>query len=447
MKTKLLLIKQAYNNIFKNKARSLLTMLGIAIAVFVVVAVDSISNGLAQSTLDRFSDLDATRITLSSQTVLSSDDQDQAQQQQDSPRNSIRQALGGGAQVPEGSESLTDQDLQSVKNIENVTYASPLLSIETQLEIGDSQSQRLTINGVNQQYAELDELEFASGNFFSEAQVSGAEKVVVLDFDLATSLFDSAQKSVGQTIELADNNYKIVGVLAEEDQNLTGFGGGRGGPGPQRATAYSPYTTLMKTEDLEKFASLVFEVQNEKQVEPAAEAALNAVYQNHEVDDQNADVTISTAQEALSTISGITESQSKSDKFIGWIVLLVGGIGIMNIMLVTVSERTREIGLRKALGAKQIDIVWQFLSESIILTVLGGTFGLIAAVLASSQVTNIFEIRAGGPGRGAGETVAVIDANTIFIALAASILAGLIFGFWPALKASRKDPVESLRYE
>lgn len=119
----------------------------------------------------------------------------------------------------------------------------------------------------------------------------------------------------------------------------------------------------------------------------------------------------------------------------------------MNIMLVTVSERTREIGLRKAVGAKAQHIVSQFLAESILLTTIGGGIGLLFATAMSSKVTDIFEIQAGGPGRGAAETAAIVDSNTILIALSVSILAGVIFGLYPAIKASRKDPVESLRYE
>lgn len=184
-------------------------------------------------------------------------------------------------------------------------------------------------------------------------------------------------------------------------------------------------------------------------MENAATSILERLYQNHGVTENNSDVSISTAADTLDAISGITAAQSKSDKFIGWIVLLVGGIGIMNIMLVTVSERTREIGLRKAVGAKGRHIVSQFLTESILLTSIGGSVGLLIAVAMSGQVTEIFEIQAGGAGRGgaATEAAAVIDSNTILVALGVSILAGVIFGLYPAIKASRKDPVESLRYE
>lgn len=444
MQTYMKLLTQAFRSIFNNKARSFLTMLGIAIAVFVVVAVDSISNGLAQNTNSRFSNLDPTRVTITSQQVLSADESDG--EETDTGPGGLRQSLGGGAgQVQEGNESLTEEDLTSITSTEHVVSASPLASSQVQTALLDGTTRRVSITGVGTSYADMEALSYASGSFFTEANQDDTEAVVVIDHSLAEGLFEDPTDAIGQTIALADNEYVITGVLAEPNEETT-QGGGRG-PGGQQSSVYIPYTTYLDVNEIDTIASIVFEANSTDTVDEVATAALAKVYENHGVTDESADVTISTAADALETISGITAAQSKSDKFIGWIVLLVGGIGIMNIMLVTVSERTREIGLRKAVGAKARHIVSQFLTESISLTTIGGGIGLLLAIAMSSKVTEIFEIQAGGPGRGIAETSAIVDGNTILIALSVSVLTGVVFGLYPAIKASRKDPVESLRYE
>jgi putative ABC transport system permease protein len=366
-------------------------------------------------------------------------------QRQKKALGGIRDAVGGNGQVEEGSESLTVADLDAILKTDHVSSASPLATSQVQIELLDLTSKRVSITGVSTAYSDMEELEFSSGGFFTQANQDASEATVVIDYALAEGLFATAEEAQGQVITLAETEYTIVGILAEQDEEVT-QGGGRG-PGGQQSTAYVPYTNYLLTNEIDNIASIVLEADSTDTVEEVSEAVLETVYESHGVDDETADVTISTAADALETISGISAAQSKSDKFIGWIVLLVGGIGIMNIMLVTVSERTREIGLRKAVGAKGRHIVSQFLTESILLTGMGGAVGLLGAVGLSKKVADIFSIQASGPGRGATETVAIIDSSTIMIALGVSVFAGVIFGLYPAIKASKKDPVESLRYE
>jgi putative ABC transport system permease protein len=225
--------------------------------------------------------------------------------------------------------------------------------------------------------------------------------------------------------------------------------GGPGGVGRVTSSFVTGYKTWLTQTDGEKLSSVSARAKNEDVVEEVASAIETKLFENRDVTDANkADVAVTTSEDLLSTVSSVATSFTSTLTGIAAISLLVGGIGIMNIMLVTVTERTREIGLRRALGAKSQHIVYQFLLEALLLTLIGGLVGVGIGIAFGSNVTSLISTGFGGRmGAGGQSTQVVIDLSTILLAVGISMGIGILFGLFPALKAAKLDPVEALRYE
>jgi putative ABC transport system permease protein len=308
--------------------------------------------------------------------------------------------------------------------------------------------------GVDTDYFELNDLEITDGAMLTQAQIDNGDKVVLIGKDAAEELFTD-ESAVGKTILFDETEYTIVGVVGQkesEDEQSGQPGGMRGGPGGiGRVTSsfVTGYKTLLAQTDGEKLSSVSARAANEDVVEEVASAIEAKLFENRDVTDADkADVAVTTSEDLLSTVSSVATSFTSTLTGIAAISLLVGGIGIMNIMLVTVTERTREIGLRRALGAKSQHIVYQFLLEALLLTLIGGLVGVGIGVVFGSNVTSLVSTSfGGGMGAGGQSTQVVIDLSTILLAVGISMGIGILFGLFPALKAAKLDPVEALRYE
>lgn len=446
------LIKQSLKSISSNKVRSSLTILGIVIGIAAVISLVGLGKGLQSNVTSRISNLGTTDITIRSQ---------------DPERQTSQRGPGGGGGMPGGgggemrggfsfgggnSASITTAEYEYIKNYDGITLSSP--SESTQMAVtksadSDTASQ-YQLYGVDTDYLELEDLKVTDGANLTADQVNNSEKVALIGKEAADELFKD-ESPVGKTIYIAETEYTIVGVVDQSDsENSSGGGGMMGSPGGvNRVTSsfITGYKTWLTQADKEKLSSITAKAASEDVVENVATAIKNKLYNDHGVTEDKADVAVTTSKDLLSTVSNVATSFTSTLTGIAAISLMVGGIGIMNIMLVTVTERTREIGLRRALGAKSRHIVYQFLLESLLLTLIGGLIGVGIGIAFGSNVTSLVSTGFGGGAGAGGNTQVIIDATTVLLAVGISMLIGILFGLFPALKAARLDPVEALRYE
>lgn len=452
------LIKQSLKSILSNKVRSSLTILGIVIGIAAVISLVGLGKGLQSNVSNSISNLGTTDITISSQDP-------ERQTSERGPGGGGGGMPGGGGGAMRGgfsfgggnSASITVDEYEYIKNYDGITLASPSESSQvavTKSSDSDMASQ-YQLYGIDTDYLELNDLEIAEGEALTQAQIDNGEKVVLIGEDAAEELFED-ESAVGKTILFDETEYTIVGVIKQQESDSSetqqGPGGMRGGPGGiGRVTSsfVTGYKTWLTQADKEKLSSVNAKAESEDTVEAIATAIETKLYENHGItDEEKADISVTTSEDLLSTVSSVATSFTSTLTGIAAISLLVGGIGIMNIMLVTVTERTREIGLRRALGAKSRHIVYQFLLEALLLTLIGGLVGVAIGIAFGSNVTSLVSTGfGGGPGAAGASTQVVIDFGTILLAVGISMGIGILFGLFPALKASRLDPVEALRYE
>ncbi len=432
---------QSFRSIWNNKIRSSLTILGIVIGIAAVISLVGLGNGLQSSVTDRIGGLGITKITLRSQ-----DPERETAERQPSggpgpgggDGGEMRFNFGGG-----DTETLTEEDYATVQETDDIVESSPEMSAQVDVtETADADTATATafqLYGVDMSYAKIQEYELKSGSFITEAQVKDKESVVVIGEQAATDLFET-DDVVGKEIYIKDKAFTIVGVM-KTPEDAAPFNN-------PADNIYTGYKKWLDVQDKEAFSAIVANASSEDTVQTAAESAESQILENHEITDEaKADVGVSTSQDLLETASSVTGSFTSALAGIAGISLVVGGIGIMNIMLVTVTERTREIGLRRAVGAKTRHILVQFLIESMLLTLIGGAIGLLAGILISQQLGSLLSFMPGGGGAGSQSVQAVVDVQTMILAVGISAAIGIIFGLFPAIKASRLDPVEALRYE
>ena len=400
-------IKIAVNALNRNKFRSFLTMLGIIIGVASVIAMLAIGQGSKQSIQDEMSDMGTNMIF-----IRPGDDRP-----------------GGVRMSSSEVQSMKLTDVDAIReSCSAVSAVSPVVMSSGQAVKGNS-NWPTSMYGVNNEYLDIRKYEIESGRNFSSREIQTYAKVCLIGKTVQDNLFGEDSNPIGQSIRFGNIPFKIIGILAEKGENGMGQ--------DQDDLIIAPYTSVQKrilsiTYIQSIFASAASEEQNDE----AIAQITSTLRQTHRIKTGDPDdFNVRSQSEMVQTFTSISDIMTALLGIIAGISLLVGGIGIMNIMYVSVTERTREIGLRLSVGGKGSDILSQFLVESILLSVAGGTIGIIMGTAASQSVSLIMKW-----------PVAIMPSAVIISFLVCTFI-GVFFGWYPARKAAGLNPIDALRYE
>jgi putative ABC transport system permease protein len=417
MKKLLGLLATVWVGLSTHKLRSSLTILGVVIGVASVITLMSIGKGSTAEILSRIQSMGANMITISPGA---------------STFGGVRGAVGG-------VRTLTVEDAEAIaQDVPYISAVAPSYNSNLQLVVGSKNTNSQVI-GTTTDYMLVNNLEIASGAFFSGQDYQSGAKVAVLGSNVAQTLFDSGVDPIGQQMRMGSIIVRVTGVLASKG---AGFGS-------TDDAIIIPLTTMQQTVAQPRTAqgdrivsSITLTMTDEKQSTLVTDEITSLLRSRHKLAASAADdFRIQSVEELASALTETTNTMTLLLGAIAAISLLVGGIGVMNIMLVSVLERTREIGIRKALGAREQDIWIQFLVEAIFLTLVGGIIGVTVGWGAAYLVPIL------APTMGMGQMPTLVTADIVILAVSVSVGIGLFFGFYPAWNASRLNPIEALRSE
>ncbi|PZX53105.1 putative ABC transport system permease protein [Algoriphagus ratkowskyi] len=401
------LFKIATKAIVLNKTRTLLTMLGIIIGVASVIAMLAIGEGSKESIRTTISSMGANMITIR-------------------PGADTR---GGVRQERSAMESLTLQDFEAIKEQASLlTSISPLVDGKGQV-ISGSNNWPSTIYGVNPDYLAIKVTDLQSGSMFTDAEVQSASKVALIGQTVVENIFTNGEDPVGQMIRFNNIPFKVIGVLEGKGENTFGQ--------DQDDVVIAPYTTVQKRIlAIDHINQVIASAVSEDDAPDAVIQVSEILRTQHKLTaNEDDDFHVQSMEELISTFSSTTEMLTILLVAVASISLLIGGIGIMNIMYVSVKERTREIGLRMAVGGKGSDILMQFLIEAIMISITGGVLGVLLGLAATVFIENLLHWPTS------------VALYSIIISFAVCAVTGIFFGWYPARKASSLDPITALRYE
>lgn len=410
-----------YQNLFKiairaiaaNKMRSFLTALGIIIGIAAVITMLAIGQGSKASIKANIAEMGSNMIMIS-------------------PGADMR---GGVRQDASSMETLKQADYQSIKDECNyISAISPTVNSSGQWIYGNNNTQS-SIYGVNQDYLSIRQLKVADGEMFTDTDIKAASKVCFWGQTVVDYLFPDGSDPIGKVVRFNSIPFRVIGVLKKKGYNSMGM--------DQDDLVLAPYTTVMKRIMAQTYlGGIVCSAITEETSQPAQDQITEILRRNHKLKDatdtteaDEDDFNIRSQEEISSMMNSTMSTITILLGSVAGISLLVGGIGIMNIMYVSVTERTREIGLRMSVGARGIDILNQFLIEAILLSVTGGIIGVILGVSLSLSLNYFFHI------------ATQIEPWSIIMSFAVCSFTGVFFGWYPAKKAARLDPIEAIRYE
>jgi len=399
---------EALASLTLNKVRTALAMLGVVIGIGSVIALVSLGQASQRSVENQIKSLGSNLLTVMPGAQKS---------------GGIRGAAGG-------KETLTYNDAEAIKNSSEVTTVknvSAEYSNRTQVVAGRNNT-NTQVSGATPEYASIRNIALSAGSFIGKSHLTGMSKVAILGSQTAEDLFGEGVNPIGKTIRIKGISFNVIGLMESK---------GGSGPMNQDDKIFVPLTTAQKLLfGVDYVSSIYVEAASENVMSQAQDEIGYFLLARHKIKDPaQADFSIMSQEDILGTVTQVTGTFTTLLSGIATISLIVGGIGIMNIMLVTVTERTREIGLRKALGAKKKIITAQFLLEAIMITFVGGIIGVVLGMGVSSILSHSMDLPF------------VFSLLSILLAFGVSVAIGVLFGWYPAQKAAKLQPIEALRYE
>ncbi len=403
------LLRIAWRALLRNKMRAFLTMLGIIIGVASVITMVAIGEGSKASIRSQLSGMGSNMINI---------------------RPSSNQTVGGGARIgATGLQTLKVDDVTAIRNQAHfVTAVSPGVSANGQA-INGGLNWPTSMQGVSPEYLGIRDWPLASGVPFSDNDVKTAAKVCLIGQTVLANIFSPGEDPIGKVIRFGKIPFKIIGVLGAKGENTFGQ--------DQDDVILAPYTTVQERILAIPYIQTIYASALDENSSDTATKEITAILRkDHKLKpNEDDDFTVRTQAELITTISSTSQLLTVLLTAIAGISLVVGGIGIMNIMYVSVTERTKEIGLRMAVGAKGIDILLQFLVEAILISLTGGVIGVVVGITASNLVSYFLS------------WPTLVSESSILLSFMVCGVTGVFFGYYPARNASRLDPIEALHYE
>ena len=417
-------VKLAFQALLANKMRALLTMLGIIIGIGAVIAIMTVSSSLTNSISDSFQEMGANNITVGLKQTSSTTE---------TRSNGLKFGAANRNSTVEKEDLITDDMLSELKT----EFSDKIDAIAIGTVHDGSNTANISISGINSEYFASDDVTLLEGRRLTSDDNTGKKKVIMISDKVVNQIFDGdSQKALSQKIQVEIDGiyyqYYVVGVYKYESNNSFSSSSDE----DITTTAYIPILTgKAQTHSDEGYQQFTVVTKSGIDSVSAFATQIESFFAPYYSSNEDYKVSTTTMESMTESMSDMIGTVSIAISFIAGISLLVGGIGVMNIMLVSITERTREIGTRKALGAKNSSIRFQFIIESMILCLIGGILGILVGFLLGAIAASILGYSAAVP------------VAAILVAVGFSMVIGIFFGYYPANKAARMDPIEALRYE